>query len=85
MEELQKKIQRIPYIADEQLEWRFAFHPATDVEKKNDHASVRQHCLELAKFINKKVPEGREKSLAITKLEEVMMWANAGIARSSEK
>jgi hypothetical protein len=28
-----------------------------------------------------KVPESREKSLAITHLEEVVMWANAGIAR----
>lgn len=26
--------------------------------------------------------ENTEKALAITKLEEVMMWANAGIARA---
>lgn len=66
------------------LENRFAFHPATDNEKINSHTSVRIHCLELAMFINKKVPEGREKSLAITHLEDVMMWANADIARNND-
>jgi hypothetical protein len=63
---------------------RFEFHPANTEEKRNEHTSVRQHCLDLALWINEKVPEGREKSLAITHLEEVMMWANAGIARSNE-
>lgn len=69
---------------NQDLVHRFAFHPATTDEKRNEHTSVRTHCLELAQFINEKVPEGREKSLAITKLEEVMMWANAGIARNNE-
>jgi hypothetical protein len=69
----------------EDLENRFAFHPANTVEKKNNHASVRMHCLDLALFINENVPEGKEKSLAITHLEEVMMWANAGIARATNE
>ena len=66
------------------LENRFAFHPATTEEKRNEHSSVRMACLNLAHFINDSVPDGREKSLAITHLEEVMMWGNAGIARSNE-
>lgn len=61
---------------------RFAFHAATTEEKRNEHTSVREHCRELATFINEKVPEGREKSLAITHLEEVMFWGNAAIART---
>ena len=68
---------------DTDLENRFAFHPATDVEKQNAHTSVRNRCLILAQYINEAVPEGREKSLAITHLEEVMLWSNAAIARNN--
>lgn len=63
---------------------RFAFHPANTEEKRNAHGSVRHACLDLADFINAKLPEGREKSLAVTKLEEVMFWANAALARDGE-
>lgn len=62
---------------------RFDFHPATTEEKKNEHTAIRMLCLELALNINARVPEGREKSLAITHLEEVMLWANAAIARNN--
>ena len=60
---------------------RFDFHPATTKEKQDAHGSIRQNCKRLAGFLNEVLPEGREKALAITKLEEVMFWANAAIAR----
>ena len=63
------------------IDHRFAFHAATTEEKRNEHTSVRENCRQLAKFLNDKLPEGREKSLAITHLEEVMFWGNAAIAR----
>jgi len=66
------------------LENRFKFHPANDRDTQVRHQTVRTMCLNLATNLDEIVPEGREKSLAITKLEEVMMWANAGIARSSD-
>lgn len=72
-------------IAKGDIEHRFAFHPATDEEKRNAHTSVRQHCEELAHFLNRKLPDGREKSTAMTKLEEVMMWGNAALARELDK
>lgn len=68
----------------EDIENRFAFHPASDDEKRMAHTSVRQNCLQLAQFLNDNLPEGREKSLAITKLEEVMLWGNAALARQKD-
>lgn len=61
---------------------RFSFHPATEVTGPK-HENVRTSCFEFAEWLNENLPEGREKSLAITKLEEVMFWANAAIARNS--
>jgi hypothetical protein len=69
-------------ITEEDLENRFSFHPANTTGKQDYHASVRDTCLTAAKYLNAVCPEGREKSLAITKLEEVMFWANAAVARN---
>ncbi|MCX5266074.1 hypothetical protein [Streptomyces sp. NBC_00199] len=60
---------------------RFAFHAATTDEKRDAHASVRQQCRQLADHINATCPNGREKSLAITAIEEAMFWGNAALAR----
>lgn len=60
---------------------RFTFHPATTAERREAHEDVRALCRDVALELNELVPDGREKSLAITHLEDVMMWANAGIAR----
>lgn len=62
---------------------RFAFHAATTEEKRNEHSSVRVACGNLAIKLNESLPEGRELSVALTKLEEVMFWANAAIARNN--
>jgi len=66
----------------EDIEHRFAFHAATTDEKRDAHTSVRQECRRLADELNGQLPEGREKSLAITHLEEVMFWGNAALARA---
>lgn len=67
--------------APEDIENRFAFHPATTDEKRDAHTSIRQACKRLADDLNAQLPEGREKAVALTKLEEVMFWGNAGLAR----
>jgi hypothetical protein len=69
----------------EDIENRFAFHAATTDEKRDAHTSVRQSCRRLADFLNDKLPEGREKSTAFTKLEEVMFWSNAALARQGNE
>lgn len=63
------------------IEHWFAFHAATAQEKRDEHTSVRQQCRQLADSLNEALPEGREKLIVIMKLEEVMFWANAAIAR----
>lgn len=62
---------------------RFAFHAAPDQEKRDAHTSARQIIATAAHELNDLVPEGREKAVVVTKLEEAMFWANAGLARSS--
>jgi len=68
-----------------EISHRFAFHPANTEEKRAGHGSIRAACAQLAVQIHERLPECREKSLAITKIEEAMFWANAGLARESAK
>lgn len=65
------------------IENRFNHHPPS-AEKINLHESVRSSVRTLAHIWNGQLPEGREKALAITNLEQAMFWANAAIARSSQ-
>ena len=67
-------------ISQEDIDRRFAFHPA-DQAKGKLHDEVRDLCRQTANVLNHKLPDGREKFLAITHLEEVMFWGNAAIAR----
>ena len=64
----------------EEIENRFTYH-APKPGQPEIYQDIRTLAKELALDINEFVPEGREKSLAFTKLEEAVMWANAGIAR----
>ena len=64
------------------IENRFSFHPADTEAKQQAHETVRAQCRVLAHYWSGALPDGREKALAITKLEEAIMWANAAIARA---
>lgn len=64
------------------LENRFAYHAPRDEPTKEDHEFVRIVLMRAAHQLDHRIPDdSREKSLAITKLEEAMFWANAAIAR----
>lgn len=65
---------------DEDLENRFKHHPPTG-DRGAHHCEVRKAALEFARVLRAFVPDGRELALAITRVEEAMMWGNAGIAR----
>jgi hypothetical protein len=69
-------------ISKEDLENRFSFHPAEDEVTRQAHQTVRDTCLRMAVDFVKIVPDGREQDEALDKIEEVMFWANAGIARN---
>lgn len=61
---------------------RFTFHPVTDSAQGDVYGLVRAKALELATFLDAVAPDGREKSLAITHIEEAVFWTNAAIARN---
>lgn len=66
------------------LEKRFAFHPADTELRRNKHEYVRAVMRQVADSMDVSLPEGREKALVLTKLEEAMFWANAAIAREGK-
>lgn len=70
-----------PEVAD--IENRFAFHPATE-ETGPKHDEVRNSLKRLALKFQRDLPDGRHKSMALTKLQEAMWAANAAIACDSQ-
>lgn len=46
------------------------------------YVSIRQAANDFAKLLNESCPRSRELSLAMTNLEQVVMWGNASIARN---
>ncbi len=60
---------------------RFTYHPANTDARREAHQLIRETCHNTAYLISQCVPDGRERALAITKIEECMFWANAAIAR----
>lgn len=63
-----------------QIENTFTYHsPQGDQQER--YIALRSKAKELAVLIVGLVPQGREQALALTKLEETVMHANAGVAR----
>ena len=65
----------------QQIENNFSYHRPKQGQQEM-YTALREKCKELAYLIEELAPNSREKSLAITKLEESVMWANASIARN---
>lgn len=64
----------------EELETRFTYHPPKDDQPRR-YEQIRDGGRALAEIIDVRCPDSQEKSLALTKIEEAVMWANAAIAR----
>lgn len=65
------------------IENRFNSHELTE-EGAAQCDAVRADLRRLAHKMQKSLPDGREKSLVLTHLEEAMFWANAAIARAGQ-
>lgn len=65
----------------EELTKRFTYH-APKEEQAHRYVLIRENAHAMASTICELCPESREQSLAIMKLEESVMWANASIARN---
>jgi hypothetical protein len=63
----------------EELHRRFTYVPPTGT-KVHKHEEARSNTLDLATVYDVLLPDSREKSLALTALQEALMWANAAIA-----
>ncbi len=63
-----------------EIDVRFTFHPASP-EQAKVYQTIRDNAKQLAYLLYSVVPDSRELSLALTSLEETVMWANAGVAR----
>lgn len=63
------------------IENNYTYHAPKEDQPKR-YEAIRGKAKELALLIEDVCPTSREKSLAFTKLEEMVMWANASIARN---
>lgn len=67
-------------ITEENIRKRFTYIPPKPGQPQR-YTQLRSTVLLFALEINETCPESREKSTALSKLEEAVMWANAAIAR----
>ena len=64
-----------------ELEKRFTYH-APKEDQRGRYVVIRDEAARLARFLMGSCPRSRELSLALTNLEQSVMWANASIARN---
>ena len=70
-------------IDENEIQNRLTFLPASRAGMAR-HAKLTAAGIHFLAAVNQYVPDGREKALAMTKIEEAKMWASAGVARNPE-
>jgi len=73
----------VAQITQDDIERRFIYH-RPEGQKVQDHDDIRARFKGWANSLNDKLPDGREKALAFTALEEASFWAHAAIAREGK-
>ena len=66
---------------EQRIETNFTYHKPKEGQVMK-YEVIRDNAKDLAYLFEFHCPDSREKSLAMTKLEEAVMWANAAIARN---
>lgn len=66
-------------IGNDEINRRMGYHKATDKTIPMFEAN-RYEIIDLAREWDESLPDSREKSLALTALQEALMWANAAVA-----
>ena len=64
------------------IDQAFNHHPPSDLDVGHAHGFIRNELKHVALVVMQLCPGSRERSLALTKLEEAMFWANSAIARN---
>ena len=63
----------------EQIDHIFTYHAPSGTQQAR-YVAIRDKAKELAHLVNAACPESREKSLALTNLQQAVQMANASIA-----
>lgn len=66
-------------LTKEHIDNIFTYHKPFG-DQPSRYETIRESARAMANIINLSCPESREKSLAITNLQQCVMWANASIA-----
>lgn len=65
-----------------EIKRRFEFIEKASPEDVSTYRHIREEAVNFAEFLAMKCPESREFSLALTSLEDSIMWAINSIARN---
>lgn len=63
---------------------RFTYQPPQTMQRVDDVEEASRIINSAAQDLHTVLPEGREKALVLTKLEEAQHWAHAAIVRQRE-
>lgn len=66
-----------------QIDTAFRYHPPRGAQPQQ-YEFIRSQARDLALQLVRNCPPSRERSTALTRLEEMVFWANASIARGGE-
>jgi hypothetical protein len=64
----------------DEIKKRFGSTATNPVGTEVEHNALRLYFIHLAEHIDQIMPDGREKSVALTELEMSSMWAHKGLA-----